>query len=198
MKINEIKNIFSIRKFKKKDKWTEIVCLRHNSLFLLWSSYIFYCLVYLPWVLLLCVVVGVIIFGSVRFLLKKVTKTGFFLKKRNRNRTETDSNWPVSVRFGYFGEKTGSNRFGSVCRRLAQFGSVVSGFFRFGFDLVWFSFFGFRLIKPNWTEPVSFFKILIGFISQFDFFGYFYFWFSQFNRFFGFFPHPYVVVLDCY
>jgi hypothetical protein len=36
----------------------------------------------------------VIIFGSVWFLLKKVIKTGFFLKKE----TKTGSNRPVSVR----------------------------------------------------------------------------------------------------
>jgi hypothetical protein len=50
--------------------------------------------------------VGVIIFSSVRFLSKKVTKSkkNFFEKK---NRTKTRSNRPVSVRFGFLGQ----NRF---------------------------------------------------------------------------------------
>jgi len=65
--------------------------------------------------------VGVFIFGSVRFLSKKVTKPNFFLKK-----TETGSNRPVSVRF--FRAKpvqTGLARF-------FRFGSVFSGFFGSG------------------------------------------------------------------
>jgi hypothetical protein len=52
---------------------------------------------------------GVIIFGSVRFLSKKNNQTEFFLKK-----TETRSNWPVSVWFGFLGQKpvqTGLARF---------------------------------------------------------------------------------------
>jgi hypothetical protein len=70
----------------------------------------------------------VIIFGSVRFLSKKVTKPKlFFLKKKpkpNRNRVKPTGFG--SVRF--FRVKTGSNRFGSV----SGFGSVFS---------VWLSFF---------------------------------------------------------
>ena len=65
-------------------------------------------------------------FGSV--LIKKIIKLKFFLKEK----TETGSNWPVSVRF--FMIKTGSNRFGSVFFGL---GSARFGFFRF------------RLIKPE-------------------------------------------------
>jgi hypothetical protein len=65
-------------------------------------------------------------FGSV--LIKKVIKLNFFKKKK----TETGSNWPVSVWF--FRTKTGSNRFGSVFFGL---GSARFGFFRF------------RLIKPE-------------------------------------------------
>jgi hypothetical protein len=86
-------------------------------------------------------------FSSV--FIKKSNQNRFFFKKETeteRKLIQIDRFWFGSV---IFGEKTGSNWFGSVCRRLAQFGSVVSGFFRFGFDLVWFSFFGFRLIKPN-------------------------------------------------
>jgi hypothetical protein len=45
--------------------------------------------------------VGVIIFGSVRFFPIKTNQTEiFFFLKSNRNRTETESNRPVSVRFG--------------------------------------------------------------------------------------------------
>ena len=48
--------------------------------------------------------------------------------------------------------------------------------FFFQFFLVWvrFGFFSFRPIKlkPNRTEPVGFFKILIGFFSRFDFFSF--------------------------
>jgi len=40
---------------------------------------------------------GVIIFGSVRFLTTKNNQTGFFFLKKQ---TETESNWPVSVRSG--------------------------------------------------------------------------------------------------
>jgi hypothetical protein len=57
---------------------------------------------------------GMIIFGSVRFLPKKNNKTNFFKKK-----TEIDSNRPVSVRFGYFRAKT----------EIQPINSVFSGFF---------------------------------------------------------------------
>lgn len=68
---------------------------------------------------------GVIIFSSVRFLLKKNNQTEFFFfKKTEPNRTEPGSNRPVSVRF--LGQKP-----------------VWLGFFRFGSGPVRFSFFGF-------------------------------------------------------
>jgi hypothetical protein len=86
-----------------------------------------------------------IIFGSVQFLLKKIIKPNFFLKK-----TKTGSNRPVSVRFGFLGQKP-------VQTGLAQFFLFDSvfpvwlGFFLgfFGFVSVRFSFFCFLLIKPN-------------------------------------------------
>jgi len=59
-----------------------------------------------------------IIFGSVRFLSKKVTKPNFFIKK-----AENGSNRPVSVRFGLLGQKPVWLQFGSVFFR---FGSVFS------------------------------------------------------------------------
>jgi hypothetical protein len=67
-------------------------------------------------------------FGSV--FIKKVTKPKF------KKKTETGSNRPVSVWFGFLGQKlvqTGLTRF------FLQFFSVW----------VWFGFFGFRLIKLN-------------------------------------------------
>jgi hypothetical protein len=100
--------------------------------------------------------IGVIIFSSVRFLSKKITKL-IFLKKK----TETGSNRPVSVRFGFFGK----NRFKSVW---LEFDSVFSGLARF---------FWFQAYKTE-TKPVGFFKTLIGligFFSRFDFFSYFFF-----------------------
>ena len=82
---------------------------------------------------------GVIIFSSVRFLSKKVTKTSFLKKNRNRFK---------STCFGsiILGKKTDSNCFGSVFPvwlGFFQFGSVFSiwlcffpGFFRFRFGSV--------------------------------------------------------------
>jgi hypothetical protein len=70
----------------------------------------------------------------------------------------------------FFRTKTGSNRFGSVFSvwlGFSQFGSVFFslgsvqfGFFQFGFGSV--QFFWFQAYKTE-TEPVGFFKILIGF-----------------------------------
>jgi len=113
----------------------------------------------------------VIIFGSVRFLSKKVTKPNFFLKK-NRNQTETGSNRPVSVRF--FRAKTGSNRFGSVFSVLARFFPVLARFglvffwFFVSFSSIWFGFFGFLFIKLKPNRPAGFFKNLIGLIGFFS------------------------------
>jgi hypothetical protein len=74
-------------------------------------------------------ILEVIIFGSVWFLLKKITKLKFFLKKPK----------PVSVRF--FRTKTGLARFFPV---LARFGSVFSDLARF----FWFQAYKTE-IKPN-------------------------------------------------
>jgi hypothetical protein len=67
--------------------------------------------------------VGVIIFGSVRFLSKKnnqIEKRKLKKKpKPNRNRVKPTGFG--SVRFGFFRAKTGSNRFGSVFPVLARF-----------------------------------------------------------------------------
>jgi hypothetical protein len=103
--------------------------------------------------------------------------------KKKRNRTETGSNRLVSVRFGFFREKTGSNRFGSVFSvwlGFFRFGSVLARFFQFDsvlarFGSVFFRFFvGFGSVRFFWffaykteTEPAGFFKNLIGLISFF-------------------------------
>ena len=128
-----------------------------------------------------------IIFGSVRFLSKKVTKSNFFLKK-NRNQTETGSNRPVSVRFGFSGQKPVQTGLARFSRFWLGFFRFWLGFFlvfcRFQFDLV--RFFRFFIYKTE-TEPTG------RFFQKFNrfFFGYFFFRFSRFNRFSGFFPHSY-------
>ena len=118
------------------------------------------------------------------------------IKKKNRNRTETGSNRPVSVRFGFLGQK-------SVQTSLARFFSIWLGFLS-----VWLGFF-FSLVflvlgyktetKPNrnQTKPTSFFKILIGltgFFLRFDFFNYL---FSNFPNLISFliifFCSPYIL-----
>ena len=116
---------------------------------------------------------------SVRFsFYKKNNQTEFFFK--NQNRTETGSNRPVSVQFGFLGQKP-------VQTGLTRFSEFWLGFFS-GFGSVWFGFFSFLLIKPkpNRTEPAGFFKILIGFFygSVFRLF------FSDFLGLIGFFAHP--------
>jgi len=105
------------------------------------------------------ITLGVIIFGSVWFLSKKVTKLKFFFKK-TRNRTETGSNRPVSV---FLGQKP-------VQTDLAQFSLffflVLAWFFRFWLGLarfflvfsVRFGFFGFLLIKPKSNRTGWFFQ----------------------------------------
>ena len=143
-----------------------------------------------------------IIFGSVRFLSKKVTKPK---KKKFEKKTETGSNRPVSVRFGsFFKEKpvqTGLARFsrfwlgffwfwlgffglarffrfGSV---LARFGSVFFLVFcRFRFGSVRFGFFSFLFIKPKLNRTGRFFQKFNRFNRFFFRFGFFNYFFSSF------------------
>jgi hypothetical protein len=142
---------------------------------------------------LLIVGVFTVRFGSV-FIKKSNQTEFFFLKKPKPNWNRFKPNGFGSVRFGFLEKKpvqTGLARF-------FQFDSVWLGFFRFGsvfsvwlgFDSVWLGFFsGFFSIRfgsvfpvpglknRNRTEPVGFFKILIGlidFFSRFGFFGYFF------------------------
>jgi len=130
----------------------------------------------------------VLIFRFGLIFIKKIIKLNIFLNQ----------NWFKSTGFSsvqFFRAKTSSNKFSSVFQfwlgffRFFQFCSIFSGFFSSG--LVRFgSVFPVPGLK-NQTEPVGFFKILIGFFSRFCFFGYF-FRFSRFNLFFGFFEHPYL------
>jgi hypothetical protein len=83
--------------------------------------------------------VEVIIFGSVRFLSKKVTKPKFFLKKTE---TEPKPGQTDRFRFGFLGKKP-------VQTGLARFFRFWLGFFLFWFGSVRFGFFGFLLIKPK-------------------------------------------------
>jgi len=61
--------------------------------------------------------------------------------KKNRNQTETGSNRPVLVLFGFFEQNP-------VKTDLARF---FFRFFQFRFGSVRFGFFSFKLIKPNRT-----------------------------------------------
>jgi len=148
----------------------------------------------------------VIIFGSVRFLSKKVTKPKFFFlkKKPKPNRNRVKPTGFGSVRF--FRAKTGSNRFGSVFSVLARFFPVLARFFS-----VWLCFFGlarffsgflsvsvrfgsvFLVIKPKPNRTGRFFQKFNRFNRFFfsiRFFRLFFFRFSWFNRFSGFFLTP--------
>jgi hypothetical protein len=82
--------------------------------------------------------VGVIIFGSVRFLSKKLTKPKFFFFEK-KTETESKPGQTDRFRFGsvrFLGKKpvqTGLARFFLVLARFFRFGSV---FFRFRFGSV--------------------------------------------------------------
>ena len=116
-----------------------------------------------------------IIFGSARFLSKKSIQTEIFLKKSKPVQTDRFRFGPVR----FFRTKTGSNRFDSIFRfwlGFFRYGSVLAQFF---FSLGLIRFFRFQAYKTE-TEPVHFFKILIGLISFFHgsvFFGYFFYGF---------------------
>ena len=75
--------------------------------------------------------VGVIIFDSIQFLSEKKNQTENFIFFK----TETGSNRPVSVRFGFLGQKpvqTGLVRFSRFWLGFSRFGLVFSGFFCLG------------------------------------------------------------------
>jgi hypothetical protein len=114
---------------------------------------------------------GVIIFGSIRFLSKKVTKPKFiyFLKKKTETEPKPGQTDRVRFGLGFLGQKqvqTGLARFFRFWlgfSGLARFGSVFPvwlGLARFfsGFlsVSVRFGFFGFLFIKPKPNRPVFF------------------------------------------
>jgi len=139
----------------------------------------------------------VIIFGSIRFLSKKVTKPNFFLKK-NQNRVKPTGF--CSVRFGFLGKKpvqTGLARFFWFWLCFLGFGSVFSGFGSvwLGFGSVWIGFFlvfcrfrfgsvrffGFLFIKPKPNRTGRFFQKFNRFNRFFFRFGFFGFFFPVFS-----------------
>jgi len=107
--------------------------------------------------------VGVIIFCSVRFLLKKNNQTNFFKK------TKTEPNRNQFKPSGFGSVFLDKNRF-----KLVWFGFYGLAWFFFGLGSI--RFFRFQNYK---TEPVGFLKILICFFSRFGFFSY------LFSGFFG-------------
>jgi len=125
-------------------------------------------------------------FGSV--FIKKSNQTEFFFEKK----TETRSNRPVSVRFGFLRQKpvqTGLAQFSRFWLGFFrfwlgffQFGSVFSvwlgfsGLARFFFRLVsvQFGFFSFLFIKPKPNRTGRFFQKINRFFFRFGFFGYFF------------------------
>ena len=140
-----------------------------------------------------------IIFGSVRFLSKKVTKPKFFFlkKKPKPNQNRVKPTGFGSVWFGFFRAKTGSNRFGSVFPVLARFSRFWLGFL--GFGSVFSVWLGFGSVFPVW---LGFGSVFFGFLSVSVRFGFFSFlvikpnrtgrFFQKFNRFFfrfGFFGY---------
>ena len=124
---------------------------------------------------------GVIIFGSVRFLSKKVTKPKFFYFKK----TEIEPKPGQTDRFRFSLVFQGKNLFKPVWL-------CFSGLARFFFPAFFVSVsvrFEFFFAYKTETEPAGFFKILIGFFFCSVFAVILFFQFSRFNRFFGFFAH---------
>ena len=134
----------------------------------------------------------VIIFGSVQFLSKKVTKPNFFFKKTETEPKPGQTDWFRCSSIRFFRAKTDSNRFGSV---LARFFPVLARFFRFG--SVVFGFlsvsvrFSFLLIKPKPNRTGRFFQKFNRFNRFFFSVRFFQFFFSVFSvyLFFFFFAH---------
>jgi hypothetical protein len=133
------------------------------------------------------------LFGSVFIKKNNQIEIFFFEKKTKPNRNRVKPTDFGSVRFFQ-----GKNRFKPIWLgffrffRFFRFGSVFfSGFLSV---LVRFGFFGFLLIKPKPNRTGRFFKKCNRFNRFFfsvRFFRLFFFQFSRFNRFSGFFAHPY-------
>jgi hypothetical protein len=118
---------------------------------------------------------GVILFISIWFLFKKITKSVF-------KKTETEPK-PVQTdrfRFGYFGTKTDFfclPLFFLVWLGFFLFGSV----FRFGSVFpVWLVSFWFFRFQAYQTKLIGFLKILIDLIDFFSLLGFFGYFFSYF------------------
>jgi hypothetical protein len=145
-----------------------------------------------------------IIFSSIWFLYIKITKLKFC---KIYKKTETGSNWLVSIRFGYFKLKTETQptdliQFGYFILKIENyivfwaFFGFSNGFFLVRFDLVYFLTKTIRFNLVFWfqvyetkTEPNFKKKYSNRSFSWFGFFGYF-FLFSWFNQFISFFVHP--------
>jgi hypothetical protein len=80
--------------------------------------------------------IGVINFCSVWFLSKKNNQIKNCFFKKNRNRTKTGSNQPVSVRFGFLGQKPIWLGFFGLTRFFFGLAWFFPGFFLFGFGSV--------------------------------------------------------------
>jgi hypothetical protein len=129
--------------------------------------------------------VEVIIFSSVRFLSKKITKLKFKKKKTETEPVQTDR-----FRFGFLGQKP-------VQTGLARFFLVWLGFFPVWLGSVQFGFFGFRLIKPKPNQTGQFFQNFNRFNQFFFTVQFFRLFFFRFSWFFGFFTHLYFGVSFC-
>ena len=108
-------------------------------------------------------------FSSV--FIKKTNQTEIFFKK-----TETGSNWPVLVWFGFLGK----NQFKPVW---FGFFSSLARFFRFSSVFFGSVFSVLGLENRYRTEPVGFFKILFGLIGFFSWFGFIRVFFLGFSVF---------------
>ena len=114
----------------------------------------------------------VIIFGSVLFLSKKVTKPKFFFKKKPKP-GQTD-------RFRFGSVFYGKNRFKPVWLSFSWFWLGLARFFSGFFSVsVRLGFFGFLLIKPN--RNGRFFQNFNQFNRVFFRFGFFNYFFSVFS-----------------
>ena len=121
------------------------------------------------WIITVHVLSGVCVSSGDHFrfdsvFIKKNNQTNFFLNRNRFKATGFGSVW-------FFRTKVGSNQFGSVFLVWLDFFWFGSVFFWFFFCLGSVQFFRFQTYK---TEPIGFFKILIGFFSRFDFFNYFF------------------------
>jgi hypothetical protein len=113
----------------------------------------------------------VIIFGSVLFLSKKVTKPKFFFEKKTE--TEPKPGQTDRFRFGFFRAKTiqtGLARFFRFWLGFLGFGSVFSGFG--SVFSVWLGFFSLAWFWLGFSGLARFFSGFLSVSVRFGFFGY--------------------------